>query len=221
MRFMRSISCLAGATAALGLSLVACGGGGSGTVTLGTAPTSTTLAPATTLAPTTTVAAPRVTTTTTTTPEPADDLTGFQTDPFRKEHTLAVPPVPVLTGVRVAHHPGFDRVVFDFDGQLPGAESVRYVDKVVQDGSGDVVTLAGKAFLSVRFEEAQAHTATGAATVPRRTSANSLTTVQEVALVGDYEGYVTYAFGVNDKAAFRVIELRSPSRIVVDVRSLT
>lgn len=219
MRRIRSLAALLTGAALL----VGCGGGGSGSVTLGTAPTTTsTVAAVTTLATTTTTAvvvAPRVTSTTT--PEPADDLAGFQTDPFRAEHTVAVPPVPVVTGVRVGHHPGFDRIVFDFDGQLPGAESVRYVDKVVQDGSGDVVTLAGRAFLSVRFEEAQAHTDTGAATVPRKPSVGDLTTVREIAVVGDFEGYVTVAFGVSDKAAFRVIELKNPSRVVVDVRSLT
>ena len=28
-------------------------------------------------------------------------------------------PVPTLVGIRAAHHPGFDRVVFEFRGGLP------------------------------------------------------------------------------------------------------
>jgi len=202
------------------LSLVACGDGQSGSVSLGAAPT--TSAPAPTLAPTTTVAPPAAAPTTTV-PEPPDsDLSGFQTDPFRKEHVLAVPPVPIVTGVRTAHHPGFDRVVFDFQGQLPGAESVRYVDRVVADGSGEPVTVAGRAFLLVRFEEAQAHTDTGSPTLARRPAlAPGLTTIRDIALAGDYEGYVTVAIGVSDRAAFRVIELNNPARVVVDIRSVT
>lgn len=224
---VRPAGAVAVAVAVAALTLVACGSGKSGTVTLGVAPTSTApapTAPATTLPPTTspspTVVPPRPTTTA---PEPPDeDLSGFQTDPFRKEHLLAVPPVPVVVGLRSAHHPGFDRVVFDFDGQLPGAVSVRYVDRVTADGSGDPVTVAGRAFLLVRFEEAQAHTDAGMPTIARRPAlGGGLTTVREIALAGDYEGYVTVALGVSDKAAFRVIELNNPARVVVDVRSLT
>ena len=227
---MRTISTSIGAAVAA-LTLVACGGGDAGSVSLGAAPTTTsTPAPAPASGPTTTqsattsptvaLPAPRPTTTV---PEPPDeDLSGFQTDPFRKEHILAVPPVPIITGVRTAHHPGFDRVVFDIQGQLPGAESARYVDQVLADGSGEPVSVAGRAFLLVRFEEAQAHTDGGAPTLSRRPAlAGGLTTIREIALAGDYEGYVTVAIGVSDRAAFRVIELDNPSRVVVDVRSLT
>ena len=221
---MRRTSACA-ALAVTALLLAACGGEQSGSVALGGAPT--TSAPPPTVGPTTTVSSATSPTTpprpTTTVPEPPDeDLSGFQTDPFRKEHVLAVPPVPQLIAIRTAHHPGFDRVVFDFDGPLPGAESVRYVDRVLADGSGEPVTVAGRAFLLVRFEEAQAHTDAGSPTVARRpVLGGGLTTVREIALAGDYEGYVTVAIGVSDKAAFRVIELKSPTRIVVDVRSLT
>ncbi len=212
----------AGIAAFAAVALIACGGGKSGSVILGAAPT--TSAPPPSFAPTTTVPSPAASAQpTTTVPEPpADDLSGFQTDPFRKEHVLAVPPVPVVVAIRTAHHPGFDRVVFDLQGQLPGAESVRYVDRVIADGSGDPVPVAGRAFLLVRFEEAQAHTDAGAPTIARRpVLAGGLTTIREIALAGDYEGYVTVAIGVSDKAAFRVIELNNPARVVVDVRSLT
>jgi hypothetical protein len=152
---------------------------------------------------------------------PVEDLSGFQTDPFRKEHPTAVPPIATVVSVRAAHHPGFDRVVFDLDPSLPGAESVRYVDRVVADGSGDLVTVAGPAYLLVRFEEAQAHTDAGASTIVRRTTPGGLTTIREIVVAGDYEGYVTIALGVSDRAAFRVVELANPARVVVDVRSLT
>jgi len=204
-------------------SLAACGSENSGSVALGTTPTTTTTVTApvasTTAPPPTTGAPPRPTTTA---PEPPpSDLSGFRTESFRIEHFLTVPPVPVLTAVRVAHHPGFDRVVFDFDNQLPGAVSVRYVDRVVSDGSGEPVAVMGTAFLQVRYEESQAHTDAGAPTVARRIAATGLTTVREIVLAGDYEGYVTVALGLTGRAAFRVIELRNPSRVVVDVRSLT
>ena len=51
----------------------------------------------------------------------------------------------VLEHVRVARHPGFDRVVFEFASGTP-AWSARYVPKVVHDGSGKPVALPGAAF---------------------------------------------------------------------------
>lgn len=202
--------------AATALVLTACGAAGSGTVTLGTTSTSltTTTVPAAT---TTTVGAPATTTTTRPT-EPAGNLTGFQTSPYRQERILAVPPIPTVTGIRTARHEGFDRVVFDLAPVLPGAESVRYVDRVVGDGSGLPVAVAGSAFLQVRLEEAQAHTDAGAPTIPLRLQP-SLSTIREIVVAGDYEGYVTVALGLSARTSFRVTALSNPARIVVDVRA--
>ena len=59
------------------------------------------------------------------------------------EVDLAV--VPTLAEVRVGGHATFDRVVFEFGGDRPGHD-VRYVDEVVQDGSGLPIPLDGGAF---------------------------------------------------------------------------
>lgn len=131
---------------------------------------------------------------------------------------MSVPPVAVLTGIRSARHDGFDRVVFDFAGPLPAADTARYVDQVTADGSGQPVMVAGRASLLVRFEQAQAHTDTGSPTIAPRVSP-ALPVVSEIVSAGDYEGYVTIALGLTAKVPFRVFELANPSRVVVDVRS--
>lgn len=217
----------AGPVVVLGLLLLgtACGGTTTGSAPLGTVPTTTTPAPSTTstsAAPettTSTTAAPvRSTTAPATTAPAGEELSGFQTEPFRREHNLTVPPLPTLTGIRSAAHPGYDRIVFDFDGPLPGAVSVRYVDRVIADGSGIAVDVAGNAYLQVRFEEAQAHTEDGATTVTRR-SQPGLPVLTEIVVAGDYEGYVTVALGLDARSPFRVQELSNPTRVVVDVAS--
>jgi hypothetical protein len=185
----------------------------SGTVVLDTTTTTTTAPRASTTAAT----SPATSRTPTTTAAP-EDLSGFQTDPFRQERPATVPPVPTVVGVRVARHDGFDRVVFDIDGALPGAVDVRPVDRVVADGSGAAVAVAGRAFLRVRFEGAQAHDDQGRPTVAARTTAD-LPAVEEAVLAGDFEGNVTVALGLNAPAPFRVLELSGPTRVVVDVRS--
>lgn len=202
----------AGALAVAALLLGACNGTSSRMIDLGTAPST---APST---PSAASAAPPVPTTTTA-PEPADDLSGFQTDPLRRERAISVPPVAVLTGIRSARHDGFDRVVFDFAEPLPAADAVRYVDHVTADGSGQPVAVAGRAFLVVRFEQAQAHTDAGSPTIAARRLSPNLPVISEIVEAGDYEGYVTIALGLTAKVPFRVFELANPSRIVVDVRS--
>ena len=48
----------------------------------------------------------------------------------------AATPTPVLVGVRAAHHPTFDRVVFDFAGGLPSSRRATWVTGVRADPSG-------------------------------------------------------------------------------------
>jgi hypothetical protein len=70
----------------------------------------------------------------------------WSTGPVTVAHTPAVPPVPVVTGIRYAGHPqdGYDRIVLDIQGSgLPGY-SVRYVPQVLADGSGKPIPVPGK-----------------------------------------------------------------------------
>jgi hypothetical protein len=128
----------------------------------------------------------------------------------------APPSQPTLVSVLAAHHPGFDRVVFQFQGGLPASHRARYVDRLIADGSGNTVPMAGRAILQVRLGNARAHTNSGAPTVPGRTAyplPNVMTTVQ----AGDFEGVVTYGIGLARRTAFHVSTLHNPARVVVDV----
>ena len=127
----------------------------------------------------------------------------------------AAPPVPTLVGVRAAHHPGFDRVVFDFAGGLPASRRATYVDVLRGDGSGLPIRIAGQAILQVRLEAAQAHDAAGETAPARRAFAlpNVMTTVRS----GDFESVVTYGIGLERRTGFRVFTLRNPDRVVVDI----
>jgi hypothetical protein len=61
---------------------------------------------------------------------------------------------PLLRNVRVGRHDseGFERVVFDLT-RVPGYRA-QYVRQVIQDGSGQPLSLRGKAFLTARLEPA-------------------------------------------------------------------
>jgi hypothetical protein len=123
---------------------------------------------------------------------------------------------PTLVAVRAGRHAGFDRVVFEFRGGDVPTHRVGYVDRLVQDGSGDTVTVAGAADLQVVFEGANAHDR-GSPTVSPRRFSPGLAAAKEVAQVSDFEAVVTYGIGVDRRRAIEVTTLRGPSRLVVDV----
>lgn len=130
-------------------------------------------------------------------------------------HTPAVPPVPVLERIRYAAHgdEGFDRVVLDIPGALPGY-TAKYVGDVRYDGSDKPVALPGNAFLLIVLHPAQAHREDGSTTVSgiHRTGMSG---VQAYAIVGDHEGYVSVALGLSGVREYHVGELAG--RVYVDV----
>jgi hypothetical protein len=126
------------------------------------------------------------------------------------------PVLPVLVAVRSAHHPGFDRITFEFRGPRPG-HRIGYVSRLVEDASGEPVHLAGRAAMNVVFQGANAHDEQGHPTVEPRRFRPGLPSLEEVAQLGDFEGVVTYGLGVDHRAPFKVLELSNPSRIAIDI----
>lgn len=123
-----------------------------------------------------------------------------------------------LVAVRAAAHDGYDRVVFEFKEQLPGY-LVEYADGSMQScGSGDDVTLAGKAKLRVRFTPATAHTNDGTPTVPFNELKTDIAQIIELKRTCDFEAEVEWAVGLTEKKPYRLTELRDPSRVVIDVK---
>lgn len=127
----------------------------------------------------------------------------------------------LLSALRVAAQPDADRVVFEFDGVLPGY-TVRYIEPpVTQDGSGQTVEVNGEAFLEVRMESASAVDISGdqvkeVYTGPDRVSGDT-TNVTEVVETGDFEGVLTWVIGVERKDDFRVSSQSEPNRLVIEI----
>ncbi len=130
---------------------------------------------------------------------------------------------PVLRHVEITTEasPGYDRVVFEFTGggdSVPGYR-VEYTTKPVQRcGSGDPVTVAGTGRLIIRFEPAQAHDEHGSLSPTERHRVPGLPAVRELILICDLEGQVAWVLGVAAPSEYRVSELSSPARLVLDVR---
>lgn len=126
------------------------------------------------------------------------------------------PPVPTLVGISATHRGDVDRVVFAFADGLPTVRA-GYVDELVGDGSGLPVRVAGRAVLRLRFSPADAHDDRGPTVTGRRAFAlpNLITAVR----AGDFEAVTTYGLGLARRSRFEVTRLRSPARVVVEVRA--
>ena len=123
----------------------------------------------------------------------------------------------MLTSVRAAEHPGFDRVVFEFQDRVPGWKTA-YVPGPAQDcGSGETHAIEGGALMEVTFQQAQAHTDEGQPTIPERKQTLSFPTLKEMQRTCDFEGMVTYFLGTQERGRYRIEELSNPPRLVVDV----
>ena len=157
-------------------------------------------------------------------PAPADEAASAAPAEFKGTANNTLKENPNATGavllrdVRSAVHPTYDRVVFEFEGvQLPSYK-VEYIDKPVRScGSGDVVPLAGDAWLSVLFTGANAHTDAGEPTIKDRTRSPNHTIVKDLKLTCDFEAEVEWVMGVASPNKYRVLELKNPTRLVVDI----
>jgi hypothetical protein len=117
----------------------------------------------------------------------------------------------VLSEVRAARQPGYDRLVFEFEGGLPGYQA-RYVGQVTTAG-GERLDLQGGAVLLLSFDGASGGDA-GATSQDLRPGFGSL---KQVRLVDQGGGRLRFAVGVEAVAGYLAHDLTSPDRVIIDV----
>ncbi|MFI1720848.1 hypothetical protein [Streptomyces sp. NPDC020489] len=155
---------------------------------------------------------------------PAQAATTCPTGWGSVDKSRAVGTAEPLTQARTGKHACYDRLVVE----VPGADkdslgySVRYVDRIRQDGSGHVIPVGGGAVLEVRVTAPAYDPETGAATYPGRVGRTlpgvDLTgyrTFRDTRFAGSFEGDTQFGLGVRARLPFRV--LRLDDRVVVDV----
>ena len=127
-----------------------------------------------------------------------------------------------LIAVRIAHQPGFDRLVFEFGpSTAPGSPGIPpYVIEAagsLSGASGQPVAISGNALFGVRFQNASTRTPTGTASYPGSTDIKPLTPlIKQVKLVEDFERVLTWGAGLDHLACPKVLELAGPFRVVLD-----
>jgi hypothetical protein len=129
--------------------------------------------------------------------------------------------MPMLVAIRTGSHDGYDRVVLEFRNDLPSWR-VGYVDQVASE-SGATVPLQGTARLFVDVHPAWAHDQDTPPYEATYTGPRSLTpgypTLRQVRVVDEFEGHLTFGLGLARRVGFRVVELRGPPRLAIDVAS--
>jgi hypothetical protein len=124
----------------------------------------------------------------------------------------------VLTSVRTAKHEGYDRIVMEFKDRVPGYR-VEYIDKPVRDcGEGKEIPLAGDSWLEIRMYPVDAHTQEGQPTIVERQRKLDLPVMLEGKQTCDFEAVVTWVLGMAKPNPYRILELKDPPRLVVDVK---
>ncbi len=127
----------------------------------------------------------------------------------------------LLREVRMAGHPCFDRIVFEFGGAGPPGYEVGYLDAPpTEDPSGNPVDVAGSVFLEIRMQSASGfdfeHN-TPSYSGPARLTPSDTTYAREAARAGDFEAILTWVVGLDEARPFKVTTLADPTRLAVDI----
>jgi hypothetical protein len=133
---------------------------------------------------------------------------------------VAGPAVPLLVSIRAAHHPGFDRIVFEFAGRLPERTTARWTDRVTQDPSDLPVDVQGNAFIRVVLSPVRAHhdVEPFQPTYGPSRRAYDLPNIAHLVAAGDFEAVVSFGVGLMKRTTIlRTARLHDPSRFVIDV----
>lgn len=135
------------------------------------------------------------------------------------EKTNEIDGAALLSAVRTGQQENFDRIVFEFAGADLPSYHVEYIDKPVRScGSGDVVPLKGDAWLEIRFMPANAHDEQGEPTLRTREMVPNHKVVKELKSTCDFEADVEWVAGLASPNKYRVLELKNPARLVVDIK---
>jgi hypothetical protein len=119
---------------------------------------------------------------------------------------------PDFVAVELDSTGGVDRITFEFEPQAEAPDAapwhyVSFTDQLITDGEGKPVEVEGEAFLVVSFQ-AVGHDLSGEEPVAVYTGPERFTpgfeTLQEVAMLGDFEGQVSWGLGLSRKACYRI-----------------
>lgn len=130
------------------------------------------------------------------------------------------PPAPaqlLVTDVRVGKHDGFERVVFELEGDGTPGWFIDYTDQPTQQGSGNRIDYKGSTALNVNIDGTAYPFELGTEDPNLGTTAGTGGFVTEVISVGTFEGRSQFVIGMTEEHPYSVQILRGPTRVVIDI----
>jgi hypothetical protein len=140
--------------------------------------------------------------------------------------TLGAPPsssppsqeVARMASLDVTKDGNVDVLRFAFGNATPGYR-VEYVDAVTTDGEGAPVSVDGAAILKVvlRMASTYSDTAKPVTAIPANSRPPNAAHVREIRRIGDFEGTLSWAIGVDSKAAVHVQSSDEPHAVTIRI----
>lgn len=116
---------------------------------------------------------------------------------------------------------GVERVTFEFDGDSVPRYEIAYLEPPYdQCGSGAPVAVTGDAVLQIRLRYTRAHAGSADQILPTVTDRDQKLEqplIRQLILTCDFEGEVEWLLGLSSRIPFRIVELESPTRLVVEL----
>lgn len=155
-------------------------------------------------------------------PAPQAGLTPLgNADSAMKTERPSAPAQLLVTNVRTGTHEGFERIVFDLEGQGSPGWFIDYTDKPAQQGSGNPVAYEGKVALNVNIDGTALPFEMNRPDPQIGTRPGTGGIVKQIVSAGTFEGRSQFIVGLDAHHPYSVQVLNNPTRLVIDVRTAT
>lgn len=124
---------------------------------------------------------------------------------------------PYLKAVRAAKNKGYDRLVLEFTGDIPRYR-IEYVKPPITGTADEEIKVAGKFFVSIDLQLLPYPDDEKLADAEIPKGKLNLPVIAEIREIEWFEGYRPFAVGLAAKKAFRVQQLKNPTRLVIDFK---
>jgi hypothetical protein len=124
---------------------------------------------------------------------------------------------PYLKEVRVAKNNGFDRIVFEFRGDIP-RYFIEYIKPPITGTADEEIKVSGKFFVSITLQTLPYPDDEKLAEAKIPEGKLNLPVISEVREIEWFEGDRPFAIGLKAKKLYRVQQLKNPARLVVDFK---
>lgn len=142
-------------------------------------------------------------------------------DAAMKTERPSAPAQLLVTNVRTGTHEGFERIVFDLEGQGSPGWFIDYTDKPAQQGSGNPVAYEGKVALNVNIDGTALPFEMNRPDPQIGTRPGTGGIVKQIVSAGTFEGRSQFIVGLDAHHPYSVQVLNNPTRLVIDVRTAT